>query len=305
MAQILIVDDSLAERRHIAGVLRSAPELVVMEAEGAGPALDYLRDRRVDLVITDLLMPTMTGLDLLRQVRRLRPELPVVLLTAYGSEEIAVEAIQSGAAGYVPKARQAERLVETVRHVLARRESDRHRKLLMCCLAHLRCSFLLESDPDLVAAAVDLVQQTLAAAGFGDVTERIRVAIALEEALLNALFHGTLELTASEALSARNDLTAGRTSVVIEERRRQRPMSDRRIHLDVEVAPQRVQIRVRDKGRGFDVPTLAGGQPIELIESDRCRGILLMRSFMDEVAYNDLGNEVILVKHGLASGAHE
>ena len=105
MAEILIVDDEpsvlfllrelLEERGHVVHAASSGPEaLALLDA----PGLDG-----VDLVLTDFAMPELDGLGLLAQVRARRPELPVVLLTARGSERLAAQAIQRGAFDYVPK----------------------------------------------------------------------------------------------------------------------------------------------------------------------------------------------------------
>ncbi len=67
-----------------------------------------------DLVITDLMMPETNGLELVAAVRQLYPQVPVILMTAYGNESIAVEALERGAASYVPKSQQADRLSDTV-----------------------------------------------------------------------------------------------------------------------------------------------------------------------------------------------
>ena len=79
-----------------------------------------MRHSLPDVVISDLVMPELNGLELIGQVRQNYPLVPVILLTALGNEEIAFEALEQGAASYVPKARQAECLADTVDRVAAR-----------------------------------------------------------------------------------------------------------------------------------------------------------------------------------------
>ena len=69
-------------------------------------------------VLTDLDMPEMNGLDLVVALRREHPSIPVILMTAFGSEEIAIQALQSGAASYVPKRALARDLIATLQDVL-------------------------------------------------------------------------------------------------------------------------------------------------------------------------------------------
>ena len=79
------------------------------------------------IVLTDLQMPQMDGLALVEQIREKYPEVPVVLMTRSGSEEIAVQALRSGAASYVPKRNLAADLVPTLQQVLAASRIDRQR----------------------------------------------------------------------------------------------------------------------------------------------------------------------------------
>src|SRR6202008_3824555 len=92
-------------------------------------ALARMEEARPDLVLTDMQMPELDGLELVEAVRARFPEVPVILMTAHGSEELAVNALQRGAASYVPKRSLAHDLVSTVGAVLelakARRASLR------------------------------------------------------------------------------------------------------------------------------------------------------------------------------------
>ncbi len=115
---ILVVDDSHVERLLVEGLLRKNPDFRVEQAENGKEALDRLAVRPSDVVVTDLVMPDMDGLELVRAVRRGHREIPVILMTAYGDETIAVEALEAGAASYVPKSQRAERLLETVNRVV-------------------------------------------------------------------------------------------------------------------------------------------------------------------------------------------
>lgn len=99
---ILVVDDDLHIREVLEARLSSAG-FRVFTAAGARKALGVLSDKQVDLMISDVRMPGMGGMELLREVRALRPELPVILLTAYGTIPDAVHAIKAGAVDYLTK----------------------------------------------------------------------------------------------------------------------------------------------------------------------------------------------------------
>jgi len=114
---ILLVDDD----PHILEVLEarlSSAKFRVFIAAGAQQALDILNGQQVDLVITDVRMPGIGGMDLLREVRALRPDLPVVFMTAYGTIPDTVSAIKAGAEDYLTKPLKGRDLILKVGEIL-------------------------------------------------------------------------------------------------------------------------------------------------------------------------------------------
>ena len=103
MATILVVDDSAVDRRLVGGLLETDAELEVEYAAHGKEALAKIEYLVLELVVTDLMMPEMDGLELVAAMRSKYPLIPVILMTSKGSEEIAVRALQEGAASYVPK----------------------------------------------------------------------------------------------------------------------------------------------------------------------------------------------------------
>ena len=119
MATALVVDDAAVDQRIAGRLLEKDAGLEVLYASDGVEALAAIKEREPDLVVTDMLMPNMDGLELVDRIRADHPGVPVILMTAYGSEEIAAEALQRGAASYVPKSSLAEHLPRAVVHVLA------------------------------------------------------------------------------------------------------------------------------------------------------------------------------------------
>jgi len=117
---VLVVDDEEPQRRVLAGFLRKRGYEV--EAVGdADRALAVLAERTVDLVLTDLRMPGRSGAELLEAVRSLNPEVPVVVMTAYGTVASAVSAMKAGAADYISKPIDLDELEVLVARTLERR----------------------------------------------------------------------------------------------------------------------------------------------------------------------------------------
>ena len=127
-AKILIVDDEAGMRKGLGSILRRAGYLV-SEAPGGTEAADHLGRDVFDLVITDLKMEPLSGLDLLRLVKQMSPEVEVILMTAFGTIETAVEAMKLGAFDFITKPFQKEEILLRVRNALEKRrlkEEVRH-----------------------------------------------------------------------------------------------------------------------------------------------------------------------------------
>lgn len=295
MANILIVDDSAVDRRLVAGLLKGDPSLDVATAENGRDALDLLRKAPVDLVVTDLQMPELDGLELVRELRTHGPHVPVILMTAHGSETLAVEALEQGAASYVPKTQLADMLRDTVSQVLALTSADRSYERLSACQTRAEFTFLLENDTALIDPLVDLIQQIVYRMGLCDETGKFRVGMAFQQALLNAVIHGNLELSHDQVQDARENLLSSGGRGLIEQRRNEQPYRDRRVLVDVRMTKNEATLVVRDEGRGFDVASLRAHDNNGANLSGG-RGLRLMRMFMDDVQFNAVGNEVTMVK---------
>ncbi|MBI2481725.1 MAG: response regulator [Planctomycetia bacterium] len=295
MDHILVVDDSRVERCSAGTLLMQRSDTRITFAANGKEALRKIRDSQPHLVVTDLVMPEMDGLELVRAVRKEFPRVPVILMTAYGNEWLAVEALDQGAASYVPKAMQAERLVETADRVIARTRAHRNRQRLTECVGKIEATFYLSNDPTIIPPLVDYVQQAVAGLELGDETERVRAGIALEEAIINAMYYGNLELTAKELASARTSGN-GDLQKLVERQSSKARFRDRKIIVEVHITSHTARFVVRDAGRGFDVAAASRGTLSDRFEAGRCRGLTLMQSRMDQVKYNEAGNEVTLIK---------
>jgi CheY-like chemotaxis protein len=293
---ILVVDDAEVERLLVEGVLSKNPAYRVKSAANGKDALKKIKRNPPDLVLTDLVMPEMDGVELVRAMRLRYPEIPIILMTAFGDEATAVEAFEAGAASYVPKARRAERLVETVTRVLEHAKAGQNRERLSRSMLEYHGRFALENDPALIRALVDQIEGRMAGIGFADAVERIRIGEAVEEALLNAMYHGNLEITRHELDAIRAELDDALLHRMIRERCRDPRIGDRRILAVVHVTESDVRFVIRDEGCGFNRMFEAPEDTTGSFDSGRHRGFTLIRSLMDEVKFNEAGNELILHK---------
>jgi CheY-like chemotaxis protein/anti-sigma regulatory factor (Ser/Thr protein kinase) len=285
------VDDWAVDRQLAGMLLEKELDCTVRYAADGKEALRQMAEELPDLVVSDLQMPEMNGLELVAAVKNDYPLVPIILMTAQGSEEIAAEALRQGAASYVPKRRLADDLAATALRVLLGSLEERTDPHLMHYLETSESVFVVPNDLGLLRSLIKLQQQTLRCLPLGDETERLRVGIALEEALLNAYYHGNLEVARSLGKATREA-----REQLAQERLQQEPYRDRRIRVLARISRTEAVFVIRDEGPGFDVARLPSGAQLPDTEDGVGRGIVLMRSIMDEVAYNDAGNEVTLVK---------
>jgi two-component system, NarL family, invasion response regulator UvrY len=120
MIRILLVDDHLVVRQGLKQILESSlAGAVFADAASGEEAVRNVRAADWDLVILDVSLPDQSGLEVLKELRRLRPKLPVLVLSMYPEEQFAVRALRAGAAGYLTKKTVAAELLTAVRKVLA------------------------------------------------------------------------------------------------------------------------------------------------------------------------------------------
>lgn len=291
MPTFLVVDDSAVDRKLAGSVLEKLEDANVCYFGNGSLALEHLPLLRPDLVVSDIHMPEMDGLQLVAELHRRYPRLPVVVMTSQGSEDLAIQALETSAAGYVPKRRLAQDLGGTVERVLAQAFHERQLSRVMRRLHQQESTFILENDASLLVALALQLRESVHAFWQCDEVQILRIGMAIEEALINACYHGNLELSSS--LRDQDDDLYRRLA---RERARQSPYAQRRITVQFQCGPRSFLCVIRDEGPGFDPDALPNPFSEESLTRPSGRGLTLIRSFMDEVRFNDLGNEITLFK---------
>ena len=290
MPRVLVVEDSRTQAQQIKLLLEDASFKVELAGHGV-EALAALRRAAPDIVLTDLEMPQMNGLELVSAVRRDFAWVPVVLMTAHGSEAIAAHALAKGAASYVPKIFLAQDIVSTLERILALTNAHRQHYYALDCLAKSEFHFVLPNDPAVVPPIISYLDGVIGFLQMCDATERMRVGVALQEACLNAIYHGNLEV--SSALRQEDETVY---HALVKTRREQAPFQDWRVFLDVNITPDEATYTIRDEGHGFDPSVLPDPSDPENLEKIGGRGIFLIRTFMDLVYHNENGTAITMTK---------
>ena len=118
MISILIADDHTVVRRGVLQILAEAPDMVATgEASTGGEVLQAVRQNDFDVVLLDIALPDISGLEILKQLRSLKPDLQVLILSMYPERQYAIRALKAGAAGYLTKESAPAELIAAIRQV--------------------------------------------------------------------------------------------------------------------------------------------------------------------------------------------
>jgi CheY-like chemotaxis protein/anti-sigma regulatory factor (Ser/Thr protein kinase) len=296
MSHVLVVDDNPVDRKLIGSLLQRTTGWTVETADNGQQAIDRLEvTDAFDCVVTDLQMPVMDGLTLVRHIRKRFNRIPVVLVTAFGSERESVAALQAGAANYSHKSRLKSDLVPTVRNVLdwaqsVRRAAEDARNPFDIGSERRSLAFVMDNNVGQIRNLIETLDANLPDWAESD---SLRISMALEEALCNAICHGNLEVDSQ--LKDSGDCNAYERTV--RERLDREPFCGRRVRVQALFTEDAIQFCIDDEGPGFNPDSLPDPTTPENILKASGRGLLLIRSFMDEVRHNAAGNRITLVKH--------
>ena len=290
--QILVVDDSPVEQRRVGRLVQMGiDDVEVAYAADGSAACEAIAAAMPDMVISDLRMPIMNGLQLVESIKSHGYGVPVILMTSYGSEEIAVQALRAGAASYVPKLALEKSLIATIKSVLSVSSRQVNRRRLLSTLDSTESRFVLDNDVSFITPLIDYLQEQIATMRLFDQLQTMRISVAVQEAIANAIYHGNLELDSE--LRQEDESIFHRLA---DERRRAAEYSHRRVHVETTLSVTQLRIVIQDDGPGFNPAEVR--DPTEQINIGRIggRGLLLIRTLMDEVTHNPKGNEITLIK---------
>lgn len=124
MKNILIIEDDKEIRNVLVEILKEEG-FAVDSADNGQQGLDMIKKKDFDVIVTDLVMPTIGGMEVLRETKRLRPQTHVILITAFATVDNAVEAMKAGASDYITKPFRIDDVQTKIRKVLAEAEFDK------------------------------------------------------------------------------------------------------------------------------------------------------------------------------------
>ena len=241
MTSVLVVDDSAVDRKLISTLLSNQTDWHIDVRNDGQQALAYVAEHQPDLVLSDMKMPNLDGLSLVGELRSKHPLIPVILITSFGSEELAMEALKEGAASYCPKTRMSRDLIAIARKILAVSLKRRRIEQVLSRVTESTISFTLENDSSLIPPMIEHLQSHMVA---WDETDRLRVGVALDESLLNAMHHGNLEIDST----LRDQGDGSGYQKAIAQRNQESPFRDRKVKLDAKISSDEIKLSIADEG---------------------------------------------------------
>ncbi len=117
MKKVLIVDDDAELRSNLSEILKGAGYYIA-EAPSGKEAIEKIASKDFDIALLDIMMPKMSGIDVLKEIKKIKPKIRVIMITAFATVENAVDAIKKGASDYISKPFRIDDLLTTIRRVI-------------------------------------------------------------------------------------------------------------------------------------------------------------------------------------------
>jgi YesN/AraC family two-component response regulator len=263
-ARLLVVDDEFSILTHL-GQFLSGKGFNVMLASDGKEALDIFRKRSVDLILSDVKMPGINGVQLLKAVKDVNPRIPVILISGYRDVNTVVDALKAGAENFLTKPLNMDELVSVV-----------ERSLNLSCIRLVTSEHFLQleqtttmevpSQSEWICEVINQISLSAVAVGFAQYDLDNNIKLALIEAVTNAMEHGN-----------RWDI-------------------NKNVTIELVSKPNELQVKVCDQGKGFNHSGVPDPTDEVNLMCERGRGIFLMRAIMDEISYQEPGNCLTLIK---------
>ncbi|MBD3306359.1 response regulator [candidate division KSB3 bacterium] len=268
--RVLVVEDSRTMQTFLQNLLRQEDYDVAVAKDGeTGIALfqqGIVDGKPFDIVMTDVVMPGLSGLDLLKKVKTLNHDTVVVVLTSDATVETAIEALNLGANNFLHKPPNTEEILNVLWRATKQREiffeneelnPFTERTIHIDIPSHLK--FIKGISHNIIADAKLM--------GYDEQELRDKIPVTIDEAVTNAIKHGN------------------------------KFQEDKRVEINVSINTERIKIVVADEGDGFDVSQVPDPTDPKNFLKPSGRGILFMTIGMDEIQYNEKGNILTLITY--------
>lgn len=268
--RVLVVEDSRTMQTFLLNLLKKEDYEVVVAGDGeSGIKLfqqGLVEGNPFDIVMTDIVMPGMSGLEVLKRVKTLNYDTVVVVLTSDANVETAIEALNLGANNFLHKPPNSEEILNVMWRATKHREIFLENEELNP-FTERSIHIEIPSQLRFIKGIAHNIIADAKLMGYDERDLRDKIPVTVDEAVTNAIKHGN------------------------------KFQEDKRVMIDVSMNTDRIKIVVVDEGEGFDVSSVPDPTDPKNFLKPSGRGILFMNIGMDEVCYNEKGNILTLIKY--------
>lgn len=294
--RILVVDDEDIIREVIASKISKSLGYEVSQANNGKDALAEIDRAMPDLVVTDIKMPEMSGIELLSEIRKRRVSVPVIILTGYGTMEDAIAAIRLGAKSFIKKPFDINQIISLIENIFAVHQETADVQEVVPFIRSQSFTIRIPNNYIYLSKVINYVFATVRDCWEMDSSRLNDIKVALYEALLNGFEHGNLAVDKEDKakclMLGHNEYRKYLLEHMEEPRNR-----GKSITVFVSIDPIRSEVRVLDDGAGFDHSRFDEDLDPEAFMKTYGRGLFLIKSLMDEVSFNDRGNMIRFMKY--------
>jgi len=291
--KILVVEDDPSIRSFLTTLLEKS-SYDVLTASNGREGLEAYRQARPDIILTDISMPDMTGLQMLAKIRNEDDRVIAIIMTGYGTNENAIEALKLRANNFLCKPIKGQDLLALLKKYEKMVQHQNTSKIPLGEILVKSLTITFKSDLEAVPAiATKLVSETENAI---PKEYRLGIHLGLAELLSNAIQHGNLGISYHEKLNVFE--TAGDAGIerLICERMKDPAIAARKVKVDFYMDPKQCEWIITDEGPGFNWTLMeTPGRETDFSKVDG-RGVFLSRLQFDHLEFMDSGNKVRAVK---------
>ena len=294
--KILVIDDEEDIRRLISFRIKRFTDYDVINAgDGEEGFKTFMSNQdSIDLVITDIKMPKKNGIELLRSIKAVDPSMGVIIISGHGNMEDTIEALRSGAINFFRKPIDMKEMLNVIQKYFKIKKSE--------ILVYDVCKYLiteykefsLPNDLNLITAVIEQLTNNLVGNRIVKKQMLNNIKFALREMIINAIEHGNLGITYKEKSQYLDNM--GNMLNLIDERAKLEENKNKKILITYQLNEEKVIYQINDEGKGFNMDDIPDPTDPNNILKSHGRGIMMSRLYFDDFFYNDIGNQLTMIK---------
>lgn len=288
--KILIVEDDHASSEMLRISLEKEG-YTCFQAYNGKDAIEQHKEHCPDLIVSDVRMPEMDGIELLEAIRKTEDEAFIIIVTGHGNEELALRALELGANNYIKKPIDLNNLKLIIKRYNNILESKSLSKQLPKLIQDRVIELALPTTTSLLPSVIDFFLEKINI--FFTAKELFQIELGLSELLTNAIEHGNLGISNSEKTEA---LANNKLNELYESRLKDPAHADKKAKVIFKQSKESCSWEIIDEGEGFNWRGLPNPTHLKNIGELHGRGVFLSRLQFDKITYNEKGNAVTATK---------